>query len=119
MLTREDGTPITPDNLTDEDVALSRWTILDHLDSEENIASFLEGVKQDIEEGECDSSFFATALADASKARSINQLVRETGLDRELFYGREDSDPDVKAPEISHDVIVKVTKAFVAAPLPV
>jgi len=105
--------------LTKEDIALSRWTILDHLDSEENIASFLEGVKQDIEEGECDSGFFAIALADAAKARAVNQLVKETGFDRKLFYGPEDSDPDVKTPDISQEVIERVMKAFVTAPVPI
>jgi DNA-binding phage protein len=77
MLTRKDGTTITPDNITDEDVALSRWTILDHLDSEEKIASFLEGIRQDIEDGECDSSFFPIALTDAAEARTINQLQKK------------------------------------------
>jgi hypothetical protein len=37
MLTHKDGTLITPDNLTDEDVALAPWNILEYLDSEEKM----------------------------------------------------------------------------------
>jgi probable addiction module antidote protein len=119
MLTRRDGTPVTPDNLTDEDVALSRFNILEDLDSEDEIKDFLEGVKQDIEHGECDASFFVIALADAAKARIINQLAKETGADRQALCDMFLENPDKdEAPKISHDVVVKVARAF-AVPVPV
>ena len=119
MLTREDGTIVTIDNLTDEDVALSDWNILEHLDSEEEIVGYLEGVAADIEEGVCEPAFFPVALADAAKARLINQLVRNAGIDRQflcdMFLDTLDK-PD--APEINRDVVVKVVEAF-AVPVPV
>ena len=116
MLTREDGTPITIDNLTDEDVALSPWNILEHLDSEEEIAGYLEAA---LEECPGDTHFFSICLADVAKARLINQLAREAGIDRQALCDMflepcDESD----APEISHDMVVKVAQAF-AAPVPV
>lgn len=114
MLTRKDGTPITPDNLTDEDVRLSRWNLLDSLATEEDIAGYLHAALLDIEEGECDASFIFDALADAAKARAINQLAKETGIDRKQFYSIESSS---KIPKISHDAIVRVVEAFAAPAL--
>jgi len=72
--------------LTEKDIALSRWSIFDRLTSEERIAGYLHAALLDIEEGECDASFIFDALTDAAKARTINQLAKETGLDRKLFY---------------------------------
>ena len=115
MLTRKDGTLITPENLTDEDVALSDWSIFDRLDSEERIARYLKGTVQDIKEGECDAGFLFDALADATKARAINQLARETGLDRKIFY---EIESESNIPAINHEVIVKVVESF-AVPVPV
>jgi probable addiction module antidote protein len=115
MLTRKDGTPVTPENLTDEDVKLSRWNLLDSLATEEDIALYLQAAVLDIEEGECDASFIFDALADAAKARAINQLAKETGLNRKLFYNIESNS---KIPEISHDAIVRIVEAF-AAPVTV
>jgi len=120
MLTRKDGTPITPDNLTDEDVALSPWNVLDNLATEEDIALYLKAALIDIEEGECDASFFFEALADVAKARLINQLANNSGIDRQTLCDMFlDDHEETPTPEISHDVIVKVTKALVTAPLPV
>jgi hypothetical protein len=44
MLIRKDGTSIIPENLTDEDIKLSRWNILEYLDSEAQIIGHLEAV---------------------------------------------------------------------------
>ena len=95
-------------------VTLRRWNILEHLHNEEEIAGYLEAAITDIEEGECDSSFFPLCLADAAKARAINQLAKETGIDRKIFCDMflEDSDARTKAPEISTDAIKRVTRAF-------
>jgi len=57
------------------------------------------------------------ALADAAKARTINQLAKETGADRKALCNMF-LENTAKAPEISHDVVVKVAKAF-AVPVPV
>ena len=120
MLTRKDGTPITPDNLTDEDVRLSRWSIFDRLTSEERISGYLRAALLDIEEGECDASFIFDALADAAKARAINQFAQETGIDRKLLYGEhsEKSNSKSSTPAINHEAIVKIVNLF-ATPVPV
>jgi probable addiction module antidote protein len=111
MLTRKDGTPITPENLTDEDVKLSRWSIFDSLATEEDIALYLQAAMLDIEEGECDASFIFDALADAAKARAINQLAKEMGIDRKLLYDL-GVEANGQTPEISHDAIAKVVQTF-------
>jgi DNA-binding phage protein len=116
MLTRKDGTPITPDSLTDEDAKLSRWNVLEYLDSEAQITGHLEAV---LEDAPGDIHCYSRALVKAAQARTINQLVKETGADRkalcDMFL---DAVDEAEAPEISHDVIAKVAKAF-AAPVPV
>jgi probable addiction module antidote protein len=95
--------------LSEKDIALSRWSIFDSLATEEDIALYLKAAMLDIEEGLCDAGFIFDALADAAKARAINQLAKETGLDRKLFYNIE---PNSKIPKISHDAIVRVVEAF-------
>ena len=117
MLIRKDGTPITPENLTNEDVALARWNVLEHLDSEEEITGFLEAV---LEEGGGERSI-RRSLVKAAQARVINQLVEETGADRQelcdMFLEATDK-AQAQTREISHDVVVKVAGAF-AVPVPV
>jgi len=56
---------------------LSRWDTLEYLDSEAEIAGFLDAV---IEEG--GAAQFPSALAKAAQARAVNQLAKETGMDR-------------------------------------
>jgi len=116
MLTRRDGTPVTIDNLTDEDVALSPWNILEHLDSEEEIAGYLEAA---LEECPGDIRFYSICLADAAKARFINRLAKDAGIDRQALCDMFLESPDKsEAPEISRDVVLKVAKTF-AVPVPV
>jgi len=118
MLTRKDGTPITVDNLTDEDVAITRWNVLDDLATEEDIAGYLRAAIMDIEDGECNASFFFDALADIARARAVNQLAKETGIDRKVFCDMLAEGPtNGKAPEISHDAILKVANSFVVPAL--
>jgi probable addiction module antidote protein len=114
MLTRKDGTIVTEFNLTDADVALTRFNILESLDTEEEIRDYLEGTIQDIETGECESSFFVVALSDVAKARAVNQLATETGIDRKVFCDMFLENPKAASRDtaISHDAIVKVAKAF-------
>jgi probable addiction module antidote protein len=109
---------VTAYNLTYEDVELSPWNILDNLSTEEDIALYLKAALIDIEESECDASFFFDALADAAKARAVNQLAKETSIDREMLCRMLDGDSNAEAPSISHDAISKVAKAF-AVPVPV
>jgi len=106
--------------LTKEDIVLSPWNILEDLDTEEEIKEYLDGVRQDIEDGECDANVFAIALTDAIKARTINQLVKETGADRQSLCDMflEQTTNGAETPQISHDVVVKVARAF-DVPVPV
>jgi len=89
---------------------LSRWNILEHLDSEEEIAGHIEATL-----AECGPRALPRALAKAAQARAINQLTRETGIDRKalcaLFLdGGENND----APPLAPDVAARVARAFIA-----
>jgi probable addiction module antidote protein len=90
-------------------VTITTWNVLEHLDSEEEIAGFLEAV---IGEGGDDYSI-RRSLVKAAQARIINQLAKETGADRkalcDMFL---DATDEAEVPEISREVIAKVAKAF-------
>jgi len=64
-------------------------------------------------------ALFMRALPKVAQARFINQLVKDTGIDRQylcdMFLDTRDK-PD--AQEISRDVVLKVAKTF-AVPVPV
>jgi len=91
-------------------VTLSRWNILEHLDSEEEIAGHIEATLE-----ECGPRALPRALAKAAQARAINQLAKETGIDRKnlcaLFL---DDGENSDAPPLAMDVATKVAKAFIA-----
>ena len=89
-------------------VTISRWNVLEYLDSEEEITGFLEAV---MEEGGI--SAMPRALAKAAQARTINQLAKETDIDRKILCEMfiEDSNTE-KAPKLNQEVVVKVAKAF-------
>jgi len=91
-------------------VTLRRWNILEHLDSEEEIAGHIEATLE-----ECGPRALPRALTKAAQARAINQLVKETGIDRKelcaiFLDGGENSDTPALAP----DVAARVAKAFIA-----
>jgi probable addiction module antidote protein len=95
-------------------VTISRWDVIERLDSEERIAGFLEAV---IEEG--GASSLPRALAKAAKARAINQLAKTTGIDRKTLCKMFSEDCNIEVePDLSTDLVVKVSKAF-AVPVPV
>jgi len=86
-------------------VTVKRWDPTEHMDTEERIKGFLEAV---LEEGGIDA--MPSALAEAAKARAINQLAKETGVDRlelcRMFaQGGE-------APPPSPESIARVAQAF-------
>jgi probable addiction module antidote protein len=93
-------------------VTARRWNVLDRLDSEERIAGYLQAAIMDIEEGECAPVFILDALADAAKARAINQIAKETGIDRKLLCDMEVVGAQAVVPKISRDAIANVAKAF-------
>src|SRR5436190_15165596 len=57
------------------------WDPAEHLQSEEDMAAYLEAA---LEEGE--PSLVAAALGDIARAKGMTQLARETGLGRESLY---------------------------------
>ncbi|HQU92991.1 MAG TPA: putative addiction module antidote protein [Pyrinomonadaceae bacterium] len=57
------------------------WDPAEHLETEEDMAIYLEAA---LEEGE--PSLVAAVLGDIARARGMTQLARETGLGRESLY---------------------------------
>lgn len=58
-----------------------RWDVVEHLNSDEDMAAYLEAV---LEEG--DPALVTAALGDIARARGMSQLARDTGLGRESLY---------------------------------
>jgi probable addiction module antidote protein len=57
------------------------WDAAEHLETEEDMASYLEAALQ-----EGDPALVAAALGDIARAKGITQIARETGLGRESLY---------------------------------
>jgi probable addiction module antidote protein len=57
------------------------WDPAEHLESEEDIAAYLEAA---FEEG--DPSLIAAALGDIARAKGMAQIARDAGLGRESLY---------------------------------
>lgn len=66
-----------------EKVKLRRWDVVEHLQTEEDMALYLEAALQ--EAGD-DAAFIAKVLGDIARARGMSQLARDTGLGRESLY---------------------------------
>ncbi|WP_117194221.1 addiction module antidote protein [Rhizobium terrae] len=62
-------------------VETRKWDIIDHLDSDERIALFLEAV---FEEG--NPADIAAAIGDVARARGMSQVAKDAGLSRENLY---------------------------------
>lgn len=61
----------------------SRWDIADYLDTEEDMALYLDAC---LEEDPGDGSLIRIALGDIARARGMTQLAHDTGLTREGLY---------------------------------
>ena len=57
------------------------WDPVEHLDTEEDMAAYLEAA---LEDG--DPALVAAALGDIARAKGMTQIARETGLGRESLY---------------------------------
>ena len=57
------------------------WDVVDHLDSDEAIAMYLDAVLE-----EDDPVLLAAALGDVARAKGMTSVSRETGLGRESLY---------------------------------
>jgi len=96
-------------------ITLRRWNVLERLDSEERITGFLEAAI-----GNCYilMRFFSRCLAKAAQARIINQLAKETNIDRKALCGLflddadDANDANTEIPEVSQEVISRVAQAF-------
>jgi len=57
------------------------WDITEHLETEDDMAAYLEAV---LEDG--DPALVAAALGDIARAKGMAMIARETGLGRESLY---------------------------------
>jgi probable addiction module antidote protein len=57
------------------------WDAAEHLETEEDIAAYLEAA---LEDG--DPSLVVAALGDIARSKGMTQIARETGLGRESLY---------------------------------
>ena len=101
--------------LTEKDDESTQWNTLERLDSEEKISRFIQGAKMNIEDGDCEPNFIFQALATASTARSINQIAKQSGIDRRALCGLfVDSATTADLPEITPKIITEISAAFLA-----
>lgn len=79
-----------------------RWDAAEHLETEEDMAAYLEAA---LEDG--DPAVVAAALGDIARAKGMSQIARETGLGRENLYKALSPDGN---PEFS--TVLKVVRAL-------
>lgn len=60
-----------------EKVMFSKWDIIDHLKTDEEICAYLEVVAEDN-----DPAHFADALGDVARARNMSEVARDAKLTR-------------------------------------
>lgn len=87
---------------TKEEVKISRFDVLDHLKTDEDMAGYLEAC---LEEG--GPELFFIGLGDVIKAKGIAQIAKETGLSREGLYKT-----FIPGRRPQFDTIWKITKAL-------
>ncbi|QNM96638.1 addiction module antidote protein [Chitinimonas koreensis] len=63
------------------DTATRAWDPAEHLDSEEDMAAYLEAA---LEDG--DPALVTAALGDIARAKGMTRIAREAGLSRESLY---------------------------------
>ena len=61
----------------------SRWDAADYLNSEEDMALYLEAC---IDEDSGDGHLIQAALGDIARARNMSELARKVGMSREGLY---------------------------------
>lgn len=86
------------------ELKLSKWDVVDHLQTEEDMALYLDAC---VEDDPGDGSLIRAALGDIARARGMSQLARDTGLAREGLYKALSAEGN---PEFS--TIMKVIKAL-------
>jgi probable addiction module antidote protein len=83
---------------------LSRWDVVDHLKTDEDMALYLDAC---VEEDEGDGRLIRAALGDIARVRGMTQLAKDTGLAREGLYKALSAEGN---PEFA--TIMKVIKAL-------
>lgn len=78
------------------------WDVAEHLETEADMAAYLEAV---LEDG--DPALVASALGDIARAKGMSQIARKTGLGRESLYKALSSDGN---PELA--TVLKVVRAL-------
>jgi len=78
------------------------WDVAEHLESEEDMAAYLEAVLE-----EDDPALVAAALGDIARAKGITQIARDTGLGRASLYKALSPDGN---PELA--TVLKVLRAL-------
>jgi probable addiction module antidote protein len=109
MLTLEDV------GLTEKDIESSKWNTFEELDSEEEISGFIQATRINIEEGDCEPGFIFQALTIAATARSINQIAKQSGIDRKELCGLfAQNNGNANACNLNTKIVAKITEAFLA-----
>jgi probable addiction module antidote protein len=83
-------------------VKTKRWDPAEHLESEEDMAAYLEAA---LEDG--DPALIAAALGDIARTQGMSAIARKTGLGRESLYKALSPDGN---PEFS--TVLKVVRAL-------
>ncbi|MDI9333742.1 MAG: putative addiction module antidote protein [Cytophagales bacterium] len=85
-------------------IKLNRWDVVDHLQTEEDIALYFEAA---LDEAGEDASFIVKVLGDIARARGMAQLAKDTGLGRESLYKALSAQGNP-----SFSTVIKVTRAL-------
>lgn len=80
----------------------TKWDVVDHLDTDEDISYFLEAAFED-----GDEELIVAAVSAVARAKGMTQLAKETGLAREALYRSLSAEGK---PEFT--TVLKVMKAF-------
>jgi len=59
----------------------TRWDAADHLETEEDIAAYLEAIFED-----GDPALIAAGLGDIARSKGMTKVAREAGVTREALY---------------------------------
>jgi probable addiction module antidote protein len=83
-------------------IKTKRWDPAEHLETEEDMAAYLEAALDD-----GDPVLIAAAVGDIARAQGMSQIARKTGLGRESLYKALSPDGN---PEFS--TVLKVVRAL-------
>ena len=67
--------------ITKDDCKLSKWDVVDYLDSDEAITAYLTAAAE-----ENDPEFMVKVINDIARARGMNELAKKMGVTREGLY---------------------------------